>query len=404
MSACLQERIHYLRHDVDIAYTYGIEGPEMKKKLLVIGIILGLLCLGGGLFLRFYLDQHLFLSPKSDQDLIEILFETDFPGYREFEVLSSEGEGIRKIPRQVGIAVMIEAYPEPMVCEGEIYYAMGDPMALNVQWHTIECVGQMTLMQLARSTMLSGLDLDNCHAETINNLLAYWIWKGVIQPDEVLSPELREILVDLAEDDLRMENLPALNAGLFDTKDVIIHQVVAAGEMSEPAYVLRCDGRVDLYLVRYWNEVYKATKRNAGDIFLPDTLTRQEVLEIQELEGKATPQKGVEVEVTVIPQESCQGWNCEITGTIYEGSVEAGNQIPKVEISLSQFSYCSPTAGKQITTTDQEGNFSFEVFLHDTDTLTFGIEDDKWESFNSQVMGMDCLYCSCVPLELVIEP
>jgi hypothetical protein len=302
------------------------------------------------------------------------------------------------------IAVTVEAYPEPMLCGGEVYYDMGDPMALNVQWHTIECVGQMVLMQMARSTMTSGLDLNACHSETINNLLTFWISKGIIQPSDILSLELRETLVELAADEKRMEMLPILDAGLFDTKDVIVHQVVAEGEPSEPAYVLRCDGRVDVYLVRYHNEVYNATKRNAGDIFLPDTLTRQEVLEIQELEGKATPQKGVEVEVTVIPGESCQGWNCEITGTLYEGSAESDNQVPQVEISLSQFSYCSPTAGEQNVISGPDGEFSFEVFLHDTDTLTFVIEDHRWDPFQAQVMGMDCLYCSCTPLDLVMDP
>ena len=376
----------------------------MKKKLpLLIGVVV-LICLGGAFFLRFYLNQHLFLSPKTDQDLIEILFETDFPGYSQFEVLSSEGEGIRRIPRQMQIAVTVEAYPEPMICGGEVYYAMGDPMALNVQWHTIECVGQMVLMQMARSAMSSGLNLDACHSETINNLLAFWISKGIIQPNEILSPELRQILVALAADKELMELIPVLDAGLFDTQNVVAHQVVGEGESSEPAYVLRCDGRVDVYLVRYHNEVYNATKRNSGDIFLPDTLTRQEVLEIQEIEGKATQQKGVEVEVTVNPQDACSGWVCEITGTLFEGSKESGQRLDGIEVYLSQFSYCSPTAGEQITKTGMDGEFSFEVFLHDTDTLTFEVDADQRPPLKVTVKGMDCLHCSCVPLDLVLEP
>jgi hypothetical protein len=367
-------------------------------------LVLVILCIVGILFIRFYLNQKLYLSPVSDQELIEILFETDFPGYRGFEILDSRGEGLRRIPRQMQIAVTIEAYPDPLVCRGEVYYAMGDPMALNVQWHTIECVGQMVLMERARSTMSSGLNLETCHTETVNNLLAFWIKRGVIQPDDILSPELREILVDLVADDQRMERLPVLDAGLFDTKDAIAHQVVAEGEPSEPAYVLRCDGTVDIYLVRYWNEVYQATKRNAGDIFLPDTLTRQEVLEIQEMEGKATQQKGVEVEVTVMPQEVCFGWTCNISGTLYGDSEESGNQLPGVEISLSQFSYCSPTAGVQTTKTGPEGEFAFEIYLHDTDTLTFGAESVGYQPLQYQVKGMDCLYCCCSPMLLVLKP
>jgi hypothetical protein len=376
----------------------------MKKNLLIILAVLAILCLAAGLYLRFYLTNHLYISPKSDQDLLEILFFTDFPGYRKFEVVSSEGEGPRRIPRQMQIEVTIETFPEPTVCGGEVYYAIGDPMALNVQWHTIECVGQMTLMQLARSTMLSGLDLDNCHSETVNNLLVHWIREEIIQPKEILSPELREIIQTLASDDVYFKSIQPLNAGLFDTASAVVHQVVQEGESSEPAYVLRCDGTVDVYLVKYWSKVYQATKRNAGDIFLQDTLTREEVLEIQELEGKATPQKGVEVEVTVIPQDNCSGWSCEITGTLYKGSNESGKEIGNQEISLSQFSYCSPTSGEKIANSGPDGEFSFEVFLHDTDILTFGVDAEGINPVEIQVKAMDCLYCSCSPLDLVVEP
>ena len=375
----------------------------MNKKLLIFLVVLVTLCLAAGLFLRFYLSQHLYISPKSDQDLLEILFDTDFPGYSKFEVLQSEGEGPRRIPRQMQIAVTIEAYPEPLVCGGEVYYDIGDPMALNVQWHTIECVGQMILMERARSTMNSGLDLDTCHSDTINNLLVYWIREEIIKPKDILSPELREIILDLARDDLNISSIQPYNAGLFDTADAVIHQVVGEGEPNQPAYVLRCDGTVDVYLVKYWNEVYQATKRKAGDIFLPDTLTHQEVLELRKLEGQSTPQKGVEVEVTVNPAVNCPGWICVISGILYDGDAQTGNQLPGINVSLTQTSYCSPTKGEQLTETSSEGEFQFDIYLHDTDTLTFEIESGGNQPYKYQVKGMDCLYCRCSPLELILD-
>jgi len=376
----------------------------MNKRLLIILIILVILCISAGLFLRFYLTQHLFIKPKSDQDLLEILFDADFPGYSNFEVLDSEGEGLRRIPRQMQIAVTIETYPEPLVCDGEVYYAMGDPMALNVQWHTIECVGQMVLMERARLTMNSGLELDRCYSETINNLLVYWIREEIITPKDILSPELRKIILDLASDDEYIKKVPPLDAGLFDTGNVVVHQVVDDGESSEPAYVLRCDGSVDVYLVKYWNNVYQATKRNAGDIFLPDTLTREEVLLIQAMENQATPQIGVEVEVTVIAEPSCSGWTCDLSGTFYEGSVEEGNILPGIDMGFSQHSYCSPTAGDYQTKTDEEGKYHFEIYLHDTDQLTFSVASEDYLPYTLQVNGMDCLYCSCFPLDHELDP
>ena len=54
--------------------------------------------------------------------------------------------------------------------------------------------------------------------------------------------------------------------------------------------------------------------------------------------------------------------------------------------------------------TNEEGEFHFEVYLHDTDHLTFEIIRDGCQPYHRRVKGMDCLYCSCSPLDLVLEP
>ena len=57
-----------------------------------------------------------------------------------------------------------------------------------------------------------------------------------------------------------------------------------------------------------------------------------DLIEIQELEGKATLQKGIEIEVTVIPQESYQGW------TVYAAAAFPWSWCvnPKTQINLSK--------------------------------------------------------------------
>ena len=55
----------------------------------------------------------------------------------------------------------------------------------------------------------------------------------------------------------------------------------------------------------------------------------------QEMEMRnADQESGSEVEVTVLP-EDCSGWTCDISGTLYGGSKESGDQLPGVNISLS---------------------------------------------------------------------
>jgi hypothetical protein len=72
-----------------------------------------------------------------DEDLIAILFDLDFPGYSQITILESEGKGIRPIPRHILIEVTMKSYPEPRQCLAEIFFNVGDSMALNSLWRTI---------------------------------------------------------------------------------------------------------------------------------------------------------------------------------------------------------------------------------------------------------------------------
>ena len=101
---------------------------------------------------------------------------------------------------------------------------------------------------------------------------------------------------------------------------------------------------------------------------------------------------------------SCPGWTCSLEGVVYSGSVSPGNELEGVAVHLSQHSYCSPASEKPDTITGAEGEFSFPVYLHDTDTFWIEIEAEGYEPVRQSIGGFDCLYCSCPPIEIVMQP
>ena len=116
--------------------------------------------------------------------------------------------------------------------------------------------------------------------------------------------------------------------------------------------------------------------------------------------GAVTPDT---VRATATPT-SCLGWNCTVEGTVYGHEAKPGNELPGVCVTLSHFSNCSPTRGEHETVTDQDGTFVFEAYLHDTDMFRFEVEEEGYAPVRLQIGGFDCLYCSCSPVEIVLEP
>ena len=101
--------------------------------------------------------------------------------------------------------------------------------------------------------------------------------------------------------------------------------------------------------------------------------------------------------------DPCTGWDCTIMGVVYEGEVGSGHEVSGAVVKLIQTSYCSPTKGEYEVVTGADGTFEFEVFLHDTDGFRFEVELDGYEPVSHFFVGFDCLYCSCPPVEIVLE-
>jgi hypothetical protein len=101
---------------------------------------------------------------------------------------------------------------------------------------------------------------------------------------------------------------------------------------------------------------------------------------------------------------SCAGWTCTLQGTVYVDAVRTGSELPGVPLRLSHVSYCSPTEGEHETVTGLDGRFHFNVYLHDTDTFWFDVEEEGYEPVRLSMGGFDCLFCICPPVEIVLQP
>jgi hypothetical protein len=103
--------------------------------------------------------------------------------------------------------------------------------------------------------------------------------------------------------------------------------------------------------------------------------------------------------------DPCTGWRCSIHGVAYTGAIDAANTLNDASVTLTQSSYCSPTAGQYQTTTAPDGTFTFdEIFLHDTDGLSIDVEYEGHEPARWKTAGSACVSCSCFssPIEIVL--
>ena len=109
--------------------------------------------------------------------------------------------------------------------------------------------------------------------------------------------------------------------------------------------------------------------------------------------------------VTATPTpDPCTGWSCTLEGFVYLDSAAPGNKISGMPVDFKQVSNCSPTKGEYQGATDEDGRFSFEVFLHDTDSFVFEVNVEGYQPALVKLGGFDCLFCACDPVEIILQP
>jgi hypothetical protein len=104
--------------------------------------------------------------------------------------------------------------------------------------------------------------------------------------------------------------------------------------------------------------------------------------------------------------DPCTGWWCTVSGVVYAGTAQPGNELEGTTVTLQHTSYCSPTRGERQTETGPDGSFAFgDVFLHDTDRIRITVALEGYESAGWDSVDRYCLYCSCFgePLEIVLR-
>ena len=69
------------------------------------------------------------------------------------------------------------------------------------------------------------------------------------------------------------------------------------------------------------------------------------------------------------PNPDCSGWWYTLSGTVYSGAANSGQEVADATVTLGQTSHCSPTSGQYTVTTKPDGKFAFQVYLHDTDSF-----------------------------------
>jgi len=243
-----------------------------KKIFLILGIIAGILA-ALVLCAVITIELGLYLPSISDQELLKSASIADNPGFSNIEIISSQGEGIRRLPRTLEVIVQMESYPQPVTCQGEVYFIMGDPAAVNVRWRTLECAGHQHYIELAQAVQHNGFEYSECHDEKISLLLARWVKLGMIGMDDLIYPEVNDAVAPLAANPDLLILQPALDAGLFDTSNIIVRaDVKSENESSQgTSIVLRCDGSAEFYKMSSWL-LNKTVDLSYNDYVLPETL------------------------------------------------------------------------------------------------------------------------------------
>ncbi len=211
----------------------------------------------------------------SDEQLVNRFFPSDLPGYKKIEILTQEGKGLSwQDIRLLTIRATLDIAPEPATCQGQIYYFMGDPGLSGVHWFSLDCMGQTGLIGRANSYILykeQGV-LPWCPDDNSAILLKYWLDKKKIRLDAIQNPIMRNRVKDLIDGTGSPFGAGATGTSLFGPSKTGIKDL--APELPEDRkvtyYVLRCDGTLDLVLLKSNSQPFEL---GIGDAVLTPPLT-----------------------------------------------------------------------------------------------------------------------------------
>jgi hypothetical protein len=96
------------------------------------------------------------------------------------------------------------------------------------------------------------------------------------------------------------------------------------------------------------------------------------------------------------------GWR-KVKGVVYAETATVGHEVAGALVKCSQFSYfpreesCAPYR----VTTGSDGVFEFDVFVHDTDSITLVAQKPGYGPAERRIRGIDC-FGNCPPVDLAL--
>jgi|GEM_PF-4083471 len=100
----------------------------------------------------------------------------------------------------------------------------------------------------------------------------------------------------------------------------------------------------------------------------------------------------------------CTGWRSSVSGTVYDQEAVPGQELEGVEITLTQISSCSTTAGEYQTVTDPEGAFQFNtLYIHDMDAIDILIEHEGYQTYKVKMSGLN-IFEQGSTFDIILEP
>ncbi len=168
----------------------------MKRRLLAcrtgLLVVLGILVVAFVGFLLIYRQ----MAPPSDEHLIQMHFDPDFPGFPQVEVLERE---VLRDGRDLSIQVGMDGYPERLDCRGWLFYRSGDPYISYVEWEDETCADQFQRIWDARVYLLeySVGDALPPDADRLAQYLEYWVEAGLISVSDIQNTAMRAKVSEL---------------------------------------------------------------------------------------------------------------------------------------------------------------------------------------------------------------
>jgi hypothetical protein len=175
------------------------------RRALLILTFAAVVAVAAGLSCRpilYGLGIWLFGGPQSDRQLIGQRFDTALPVFSEIAIVGATGDATNyDDPRKIVVHVVIDGYPEPISCHGEVVYFHGDPSFVSLSWSDDECELQDRSVRQAQRVLeeyyASGPLPAN--AELLAQLLEQWILRDWIVLSDIKQPEMRAMVSSLLE-------------------------------------------------------------------------------------------------------------------------------------------------------------------------------------------------------------